>query len=250
MKSIIFFLVITVLLSCHSQVNESKPKPKSTETNLVKNEIKEDSVFVDSNILKVNNLVDIQLINSSILVELKYATEDNFMKMKLYSRINKAYLQKDVALRLSSCQEYLSSIKPGYKLLIYDAARPVSVQQKMWDALDSLPPRERGKFVSNPTNRSLHNLGAAVDITICDEKGKPLDMGAGYDDIRKIAYPEMESFFLKSGELSKQHVENRELLRKVMRKGAFRNIQTEWWHFNACSRKEGLRIYKVLLVEP
>jgi D-alanyl-D-alanine dipeptidase len=172
------------------------------------------------------------------------------MKIKLYARIKIAYLQKDVALRLSACQDYLSELKPGCKLLIYDALRPVSVQQKMWDALDTLPPGERGKFVSNPRNRSLHNLAAAVDLTICDQNGNPLDMGADYDDIRKIAYPEMESFFSKSGELTKQHIENRELLRKVMRKEGFRNIPTEWWHFNACSRKDGLSTYQVLLEEP
>ena len=172
------------------------------------------------------------------------------MKEKMYSRMNRAFLQKDVALRLSNCQDYLSRIKPGYKLLIYDALRPVSVQQKMWDAMDSLPPVERGKYVSNPKNRSLHNLGAAVDLTICDESGNPLDMGTKYDDFREIAYPELEKHFLKTGELTNRHIENRELLRKVMRKEAFRNIPTEWWHFNACSRKDGLSKYQVLMEEP
>lgn len=198
----------------------------------------------------MNNLIDIQELNPEILVDLKYASSDNFMKTKLYSRLNRAFLQKDVAFRLSNCQDYLSRIKPGYRLLIYDAVRPVSVQQKMWDAMDSLPPVERGKYVSNPKNRSLHNLGAAVDLTICDENKTPLDMGAGYDDFREIAYPELESKFLKSGELTKQHIDNRELLRKVMRKEGFRNIPTEWWHFNACSRKDGLLKYQVLFEEP
>jgi D-alanyl-D-alanine dipeptidase len=120
----------------------------------------------------------------------------------------------------------------------------------MWDAMDSLPPVERGKYVSNPKNRSLHNLGAAVDLTICDEFGNPLDMGTKYDDFREIAYPELEKHFLKTGELTNRHIENRELLRKVMRKEAFRNIPTEWWHFNACSRKDGLSKYHVLMEEP
>jgi D-alanyl-D-alanine dipeptidase len=124
------------------------------------------------------------------------------------------------------------------------------VQQKMWDALDSLPPAQRGKFVSNPKNRSLHNLGAAVDLTIVNQNGEPLDMGAGYDDIRQIAYPSKEKQFLAEGKLSAVHIENRDLLRKVMKSQKFRQLQTEWWHFNACSRDEGLLKYKVLLVEP
>jgi D-alanyl-D-alanine dipeptidase len=221
-----------------------------SKTDTIKMNHKVDFQKVDSIPTLGENLIDIQEINSEILVDLKYATSDNFMKTKLYSRLNRAFLQKDVALRLSNCQNYLSQIKPGYKLLIYDAARPVRVQQKMWDAMDSLPPVERGKYVSNPRNRSLHNLGAAVDLTICDESGNSLDMGAGYDDFREIAYPELEKQFLKSGELTKQHIQNRELLRKVMRKEGFRNIPTEWWHFNACSRKEGLTKYQVLMEEP
>jgi D-alanyl-D-alanine dipeptidase len=204
----------------------------------------------DTTVVSQFNLVDVHALNKAIFVELKYATSDNFMGMVLYERLKNAYLQKDVAERLSKVQDYLSQLKPGFHLLIYDALRPVSVQQKMWDALDSLPPAELGKFVSNPKNRSLHNLGAAVDLTIVNEKGEPLDMGAGYDDIRQIAYPSKEKQFLSEGKLSAIHIENRDLLRKVMKSQQFRQIPTEWWHFNACSREEGILKYKVLLVEP
>jgi D-alanyl-D-alanine dipeptidase len=245
-------IISVILFSCGNQ-NDSTIDPISKrKSNNPSPEEQIDSAkkVLNEKLVLSSNLVNIEEVNPKILVDLKYATTDNFMKMKLYARINKAFLQRDVALRLSNCQDYLSKLKPGYTLLIYDAVRPVSVQQKMWDALDSIPPKDRGKFVSNPTNRSLHNLGAAVDLTICNENGTPLDMGANYDDIRKIAYPELESYFLKIGELTKQQIENRELLRKVMRKEGFRNIPTEWWHFNACSRREGLAKYEVLFEEP
>ena len=252
MKSNIIFILSLILWSCNSESDMSahfQDKDES-KTDTIKMNHKVDFEKVDSIPTLGENLIDIQEINSDVLVDLKYATLDNFMKEKMYSRMNRAFLQKDVALRLSNCQDYLSRIKPGYKLLIYDALRPVSVQQKMWDAMDSLPPVERGKYVSNPKNRSLHNLGAAVDLTICDEFGNPLDMGTKYDDFREIAYPELEKHFLKTGELTNRHLENRELLRKVMRKEAFHNIPTEWWHFNACSRKDGLSKYQVLMEEP
>jgi D-alanyl-D-alanine dipeptidase len=245
-------IISVILFSCGNQ-NDSTIDPISKrKSNNPSPEEQIDSAkkVLNEKLVLSSNLVNIEEVNPKILVDLKYATTDNFMKMKLYARINKAFLQRDVALRLSNCQDYLSKLKPGYTLLIYDAVRPVSVQQKMWDALDSIPPKDRGKFVSNPTNRSLHNLGAAVDLTICNENGTPLDMGANYDDIRKIAYPELESYFLKIGELTKQQIENRELLRKVMRKEGLRNIPTEWWHFNACSRREGLAKYEVLFEEP
>jgi D-alanyl-D-alanine dipeptidase len=191
---------------------------------------------LNSTHLKQLNLVDIRSLNKEILVDLKYAGSDNFMKMKLYNVIDKAFLQKDVAHRLSLCQKYLKSIDPTLHLLVYDAVRPLSVQQKMWDALDTIPVAQRTKFVSNPANGSIHNYGAAVDLTICDNNGNPLDMGAGYDDIREIAYPRLETQFLASGELTQEQIDNRKLLRKVMAFQKFTNIETEWWHFNACTR--------------
>jgi D-alanyl-D-alanine dipeptidase len=253
MSKLMFFALLFVLLACGG-----KPvsKSKNIDYNIEKPASMKGAHPIDTSKVNsqkrilIDSLVDIRSINPEIQVDLKYATSDNFMKMKLYDRLKNAYLQKDVAERLSNCQKFLSQIKSGYRLLVYDAVRPVSVQQKMWDALDSIPPNERGKFVSNPQNRSLHNLGAAVDLTIIDERGVPLDMGAGYDDIRKIAYPALEQEFLAKGELSEKQLANRELLRKVMKSQRFRPLETEWWHFNACSRHEGKAKYKVLMEEP
>ena len=150
---------------------------------------------------------------------------------------------------LNKAQERLTFLKPGLHLLVYDAARPLSVQQHMWNALDSIPVKERVKFVSSPRGKSLHNLGCAVDLTICDAKGIPLDMGAGFDDIRLIAYPMHEAKFLADGSLTMQHVENRKLLRRVMRYAGFTGIPTEWWHFNAYSRRSAQNKFKILLNE-
>ena len=153
-------------------------------------------------------LVDIQSYNSDIYVDLKYASEDNFMGFPLYERMKRAYLQPDVAKRLNYCQIYLSALDTSLHLLVYDAARPVSVQKLMWDALDTVPPAVRGKYVSNPANLSLHNMGCAVDITICTADGVAFDMGAGYDDFRDIAFPNKEAKYLKTGELTKEQYES------------------------------------------
>ena len=253
MKKLLTFLLIFFFFSCGESISKNKPITEKDDANSkrIKSTYSIDTTKVDiKKSILIDSLVDIRSINPEIQVDLKYATSDNFMKMKLYDRLRNAYLQKDVAERLSNCQKFLSQLKSGYRLLVYDAVRPVSVQQKMWDALDSIPPNERGKFVSNPQNRSLHNLGAAVDLTIIDERGVPLDMGAGYDDIRKIAYPSLEQEFLAKGEISEKQIANRELLRKVMKSQGFRPLETEWWHFNACSRPEGKAKYKVLMEEP
>lgn len=124
-------------------------------------------------------LSDVSSLDSNIWFDLKYASSDNFMKVKLYEKIDRPYLQSDVARRLIKCSEFLRSIDTSLHLLIYDAVRPVTVQWKMWAALDSIPPVDRVKFVSNPRNKSLHNYGAAVDLTICKSDRTPLDMGAG-----------------------------------------------------------------------
>ncbi len=225
---------VFVLFSISSVVAQKKSKKKNVKEHVTK--VREG----------FDKLVDIQSVDPSIQVDLKYASTDNFMRKKLYFDINKLYLQKDVAQRLSLVQKYLKSLHPNYSLLVYDGARPLSVQQAMWDALDTIPVKERTKFVSNPASGSVHNYAAAVDLTICNAKGEPLDMGAGYDDIRKIAYPRFETEFLKSKQLTPEHIANRELLRKVMKSQKFVNIATEWWHFNAFSIKEVRKKYPIL----
>lgn len=260
MKQWLFFFLMIVLMNCANDPKESlasnnSDKTQEKEDAALLRKQKQDSLMTlklrqqEDSVLLLNNLVDVQSLNQNIWVDLKYASTDNFMKIKLYERLNRAFLQKDVAERLAKSQEMLSSIDTGLHLLIYDAVRPVSTQWKMWRALDSIP-LERGKYVSNPVNKSLHNFGAAIDLTICDSKGKALDMGAEFDEFNEIAYPSKEGYFLSTGELTEKQIANRNLLRKVMRSQQFRNLQTEWWHFNACSRNDARAKYQVLENEP
>jgi D-alanyl-D-alanine dipeptidase len=190
-----------------------------------------------------SGMVDIKTIDSSIAVDMKYASTDNFLKINFYKDLNKAYLQKEVALKLARAQAFLKEKFPAYSLLIYDAARPVRFQQQIWDSV-KLPINEKTKYVSNPKNGSLHNFGAAVDLSIIDGNKKELDMGCTFDTLSPIAYPMLEWKFLAEGVLTKQQINNRSLLREVMRQAGFFNIQTEWWHFNSCTRAEAIRKYK------
>lgn len=254
---VIGFFFCAFFLACESQANGEELESKKVITSQIQTKDSVESDTLEDNfqesvnkeldsVMKKSNLVDILTVNSSIKVDLKYASTDNFMRKKLYFDIDKLYLQKDVAERLSKCQNYLKKLRPDLSLLVYDGVRPLSVQQAMWDALDTIPVAKRVKFVSNPANGSIHNYGAAVDLTICDSKGNPLDMGAGYDDIREIAYPRLEAKFLASGELTQEHIENRKLLRKVMASQGFMNIPSEWWHFNACTRAQAKARYEIL----
>lgn len=192
-----------------------------------------------------HGLVDIQQLDSTIVVDLKYSGTDNFLGMDVYGGMQRAYLQPDVAERLVRSQQYLQRIKPGYSLIVFDAARPLSVQQKMWDIVEA-PFAEKVKFLSNPANGSLHNFAAAVDVSILDKEGNLLDMGTGFDYMGELAYPALEQEMLEQGHLQSVHLENRQLLRKVMRHGGFWGIRTEWWHFNACNRAEARERYNMI----
>jgi zinc D-Ala-D-Ala dipeptidase len=240
--------------SVQSEISEKRPAPSEEVTSESKPEKVEKEVIPENTGAKMilhggDTLVCVDHFNKAIWWELKYATSDNFMKRVLYDTIRKVYVQIDVARRLAKCQDYLTGRNPDYHLLVYDGLRPLSVKWEMWNALDTIPASERGKFVSNPRNGSVHNYGAAVDLTICTSNKKPLDMGAGYDDIRKIAYPSLEAEFLASGEITEQQVDNRKLLRRTLTNQGFSNIPTEWWHFNAFPRSVVKGKYQIVVSE-
>lgn len=260
-----FLLMLPLFWSCNSGEEDEKELVRENETEV---ENKKDTTSfeeTESTEMQVNSeseeewispleqkmidagLVDIQTVDTTILVDVKYATMDNFMNRILYAGYDKVYLQPVVAERLSKAQKALQAIDSTLSLVVFDGTRPRSIQQEMWDALDTIPFRERVKFVSNPANGSIHNYGSAVDLSIMDMKtGWWLDMGAGYDDLRKIAYPRHEEKFLASGELTQAQVDNRKLLRKVMRAGGFWVIETEWWHFNAFSREKAKERFDIV----
>lgn len=191
-------------------------------------------------------LVEVQQAIPGILVELKYATTDNFMHKNVYGCLQKAYLQKEVVARLKKAQDYLSASHQGYHLLIYDATRPLSKQWDLWNALPQYSPKVRSNYVANPAEHSIHNYGSAVDLTVADEQGRPLDMGTPFDFFGEMAYPSREKALLASGKLKKEAYSNRLILRKAMIHGGFMPIEYEWWHFNAFSRAEAKRRFAVL----
>jgi D-alanyl-D-alanine dipeptidase len=249
MKLNSILLVMLVVQSCSSASSNKQNNSVSQTIQSPEKDVKKDSLPQEKLLPVRPELVDVQIVSSAIKVDLKYTYSDNFIGDTLYFLIKKAYLQKDVAQKLAEAQRLLTAMNPDLHLLVYDAIRPREVQTRMWVALDSIPVSQRVNFVSNPKNGSIHNYGAAVDLTICDANGKPLDMGAGFDDIRKIAYPSMEKRFLHSGELTQLHIDNRNILRGVMRKAGFSSIPTEWWHFNSCSRQTAKSKYKIMETE-
>lgn len=251
LRGLIILTCLLTITSCQSNKSNIEKNIDKIKLDSLKNE--KDTTIIDlpppigaleQKIIDAG-LIDVQSVDKSILVELKYASTDNFMDTNVYGSFKKAYLQPEVAKSLVKAQQFLQSIDSSLTLLIYDAVRPRSVQQFMWDYLD-LPIAQKVKFVSNPKNGSIHNYGSAVDLTIAKRNGEALDMGAKYDEIDKIAYPRLENQYLSKGLLTQAQIDNRKLLRKVMKHGEFTGIGTEWWHFNRYPRWKAKQLYDII----
>ena len=180
--------------------------------------------------------VNMHDVDSTIRVSLMYTRPDNFVGKVLYTDLHEAYLHPDAAKALKKCQQRLKELNPRYSLIIYDAARPMSVQQVMWNAVKGT---SKYIYVSNPANGGgLHNYGFAVDISICDEKGDTIPMGTKIDFMGNAAQPRYEAEMVRKGIITQKAVNNRKLLRDVMSYGGFKVLNTEWWHFNFKTRAQ------------
>jgi zinc D-Ala-D-Ala dipeptidase len=185
--------------------------------------------------LKTAGMVNITSIDTTVQVDLKYSSNDNFLHEDVYGGLCACYLTKEAAMKLANAEKLLKIDHPGLSILVYDCARPRSVQRKMWDLVKGKPEQ---KYVADPNAGSIHNYGCAVDATIADSTGAPLDMGTAFDFMGDLAQPRYEETFLKEGKLSLTHIVNRRLLRKIMVESGFRYIKSEWWHFEAFSKSE------------
>lgn len=186
--------------------------------------------------------VNVQSEAPDIQVSLMYARADNFTGQVLYTDLREAYLHPKAAKALAKAQKLLKQSHPDLSLKVYDAARPMHIQQRMWNAVAGTP---KAIYVSNPKNGGgLHNYGMAVDLTLCDAKGDTLPMGTVIDYLGKYAHITHEAELVKRRLLTAEAKRNRELLRSVMRQAGFRPLNTEWWHFNFISRAEAKARYK------
>ncbi|MCR4417587.1 MAG: D-alanyl-D-alanine dipeptidase [Ignavibacteria bacterium] len=175
-------------------------------------------LFINNSVFsQISRLVNIQELDSTILVDVRYATENNFTGQKLYET-NKVYLIKEAAESLVKVNQYLKK-KYNLRLKIFDGYRPLSVQKKMW----AIMPDER--YVANPAKGSRHNRGCAVDLTLVDSLGNELDMGTPYDDFTEKSHIDYKN-------LPERVLQNRKILQEAMTKFNFLPMRTEWWHFD------------------
>ena len=168
-----------------------------------------------------------------LVIDLRYATNDNFVGYNLYGPFNRAFLHKHAAERLFKARDWLQRKNPGYTFVIYDALRPRCIQHILWSHVEGT---DAEIYVAHPDRGSMHCFGMAIDLSVMDSNGHMLDMGAGFDDFREIAQPAHEDRFKAGGMLTDKHLENRLILRESMESAGFTSIRHEWWHFDAMDR--------------
>lgn len=195
-------------------------KAKSAENALVLTEIVKDTVKVND-----TTFVNIKDYSQDFILDLKYATNDNFLKTKVYD-CPSCYLRLKTINALIEANKKFQ--RKGYRIKIFDCYRPLSVQKKMWEIVPN------SNYVANPARGSLHNRGGAVDITLVDEDGKELDMGTSFDFFGPESAHDFQDF-------PKEVLKNRKLLKKIMLRYNFESLDSEWWHYNLVgSRKDKL----------
>lgn len=162
-------------------------------------------------------MVDLQAAIPGIRLQMVYATNQHFVKKQLYTQ-PKAFLRQVAAQALKGAQAELA--KKGLSLKIWDAYRPYSVTEQMWELVHD------DRYVADPSHGSKHNRGCAVDLTIVNAKtGAELKMPTGYDNFTQMAHHS----YMK---LSKEVLANRALLRQTMERHGFLAYDEEWWHYN------------------
>jgi D-alanyl-D-alanine dipeptidase len=165
-------------------------------------------------------LVDVEGVVPNVVIDVRYATTNNFMHSTLYP-VAKVYLRAPAANALGEVQRDLA--REGLGLKVFDGYRPYSVTEKMWE------PIKNEDFVANPAKGSRHNRGAAVDLTLIDlRSGQELAMPTPYDDFTSRARQDFN-------DLPADVIANRAKLRDAMIRHGFEPLPSEWWHFDYAS---------------
>lgn len=207
---IVFFINFTGfnIVSAQSKIGNKYGLTIINSTKILQKEIEEDPA---------NNMINLQNFIPGIKLDLKYATTQNFMHQKLYPQIKTTFLRKPAAVNLKKVVEELK--KQNLSVKIFDAYRPYSITEKMWEKVRD------DRYAADPAKGSGHNRGAAVDLTLIDLKtGKELPMGTGFDNFSDTAHPDFTG-------LPAEILKNRILLKRIMEENGFKQLSTEWWHF-------------------
>ena len=198
---------VNLVLACGNGPSKISNTKKNQKENSI---VKVTKPVVDS------SWVEITEDEYGVILDLAYATPNNFTKEKIYN-CPRCFLRKEAAAALKRASEDFA--QSGFKLKILDAYRPVQYQQRMYDIV------KNPKYVALPTKGSMHNKGLALDVTLVESRGIEFDMGSDFDDFTERAH------YSYKGLVGLQPF-NRRILRDRMKKAGFSPYDNEWWHFS------------------
>ncbi|WP_268223851.1 M15 family metallopeptidase [Sinomicrobium oceani] len=231
MKKIIIPILIIFFAACKEKQEKQHVPEKEVEVQ----EVPEDTVpepkekkEPERRMLSLDGVADTTFVrlrdySTDFVYDLKYATDDNFLKTAVYD-CAECYVRAVTARALVAANAEFR--KQGYRIKFFDCYRPHDVQKRMWKIVPN------PQYVANPARGSIHNKGGAVDITLVDNNGNELDMGTGFDFFGKEAHHDYTGH-------SEDILNNRKLLKETMEKHGFWGIRTEWWHYNLSSASNG-----------
>lgn len=208
-------LLGALLLACASPPVASPRAPVAPAVNTAETEVAPDAA-ADTLLTEVRSL------DPTIVVEMRYATSNNFTGAPLPGYFaNRAYLRREAAASLARVQRDLRRQGLGIKIL--DAYRPVRATLAMveWTERVNRPDLLKDGYIAG---RSRHNLGLAIDLTLIElQSGRELEMGTPFDTFSAAAHTANAS-----GEVAA----NRQMLKAAMEREGFVNYDQEWWHFS------------------
>lgn len=163
-----------------------------------------------------SDFVNIRDWSQDFVYDMKYATDSNFLKAKVYDCAECVLRRNTVQALIKANKAFM---KKGYRIKLFDCYRPLTIQKRMFAIVPN------PKYVADPAKGSIHNRGGAVDITLVDKNGNELDMGTAFDHFG----PEAAHDYAGVSEKVKK---NRGFLKKIMKKYGFKSFDSEWWHYN------------------
>jgi D-alanyl-D-alanine dipeptidase len=183
---------------------------------LLQGQVRAEQPLSEQELDRVDPLVDAARMVNGLIVDLRYATKNNFLGRKLYPEGARCLLRRSAARRLAQAAELLRL--KGLRLKAYDCYRPVSVQWQMWKVMP------KPGYVADPRKGSNHNRGVAIDLTLASADGKELEMPTPFDTFKPAAHHGYAQGSARSRE-------NRETLREAMEAAGFQKNPMEWWHY-------------------
>ncbi len=161
--------------------------------------------------------------SESVIIDLKYATKNNFVQQKLYKN-ELCYLEETAYKKFLQAIQIAQALE--YKIKIFDAYRPINIQKMLWQKFPD------HKFISNPETGSIpHCRGVALDLTLTDNLKKELDMGTEFDCLDKKSYH-------SNNDINIEAQKNRLILLGIMTLAGFDFYQNEWWHYQLFSARD------------